>query len=91
MSDELIEKVVKILSRWNGESHGSYFMANHPWECQETFAGFIYDNWEEAYEKNLAKPNIRQQVEDQIEDRIKDRIQMQIRMDTQKSWKERGI
>jgi hypothetical protein len=52
-------------------------MAEHSWQCQDTFAGFIYDNWEEAYEKNLAKPNIRQQVEDQIA--------------MQKSWKERGI
>ena len=76
MSDELIEKIkaannlvdkaVLVLNRWCGKDRGSYFMAEHPWQCQDTFAGFIYDNWEEAYEKNLAKPNIRQKVENEI-------------------------
>jgi hypothetical protein len=68
-ANNIVDAAVLVLNRWWGEGNGgggSYSMANHPWECQDTFAGFIYDNWEESYEKNLAKPNIRQEVEDQI-------------------------
>ena len=76
-----VDATVLVLDHWWGEENGgggSYSMAKHPWECQDTFAGFVYmDRWEEDYDKNLAKPNIRQKVEDQIK--------------MQKSWKKKGI
>jgi hypothetical protein len=76
-ANNIVDKAVFVLDRWCGEENcGSYAMAKHPWQCQDTFAGFIdMDRWQEDYTKNLAKPNIRQRVEDQIK--------------MQKSWKEK--
>ena len=67
MSD-LIKESVKILSRWFEDyDHLKNQTANPTaWMHQETFVGFIYDNWEEAYNKKMQEPDIRQKVEDQI-------------------------
>jgi len=78
-ANNLVDKSVIILDRWCGEENrGSYAMAEHTWQCQDTFAGFIdMDSLEENYAKNLAKPNIRQEVEDRIK--------------MIKSWRQTGI
>ena len=78
MSDP-IEESVKILSRWFGEYDHLKNEVADPTAIlyQDTFAGFIYDNWREAYDKKMQEPDIRQQVEDQIK--------------MKKSWKVRRI
>lgn len=80
-TEEVIEEAVKIISRWfdsypHLKGQGKC-QSDPPWMDQGTFAGFIYDNWEESYNKKMQEPNIRQDVEDQIK--------------IYKSWKERGI
>jgi hypothetical protein len=78
MSD-LIERSAKILSRWFGEYDHLKNQTANPDAIlyQDTFAGFIYDNWREAYDKKMQEPDIRQKVEDQIK--------------MEKSWKVRRI
>ena len=67
--NDLINSSAEILSRWFGEYDHLKNEVADPTALmhQETFAGFIYDNWEEAYDKKMQEPDIRQKVEDQIE------------------------
>ena len=75
----LIEESAKILSRWNRDyDHLRSDVADPAaHRYQDTFAGFICDDWEESYNKKMQEPDIRQKVEDQIK--------------MKKSWKVRRI
>jgi hypothetical protein len=67
MSD-LIERATEILSHWNRDyDHLRSNVADPTAHLyQDTFAGFIYDDWQESYSKKMQEPDIRQKVEDHI-------------------------
>jgi len=65
---DLIERATEILARWNRDyDHLRGDVADPtPHQYQDTFAGFIGDDWEQSYNKKMQEPDIRQKVEDQI-------------------------
>lgn len=65
---DLIERAAEILARWNHDyDHLRRDVADPtPHQYQDTFAGFICDDWEESYNKKMQEPDVRQKVEDEI-------------------------